>query len=71
MNFLDLSFVVRLGFCCGFGWDLFEFFGFEFCFCGFGCDFFFFFLDLSFVIRFGFCCYGFDWDWVWIKLEQI
>ena len=27
INFLDLSFVVRLGF----GWDLFEFFGFEFC----------------------------------------
>ena len=36
MNFLDLSFVVRHGFCCGFGWDLFEFFGFEFCCCGFG-----------------------------------
>ena len=31
MNCLDLSFVVRLGFCCGFGWDLFDFFGFEFC----------------------------------------
>ena len=28
---MDFSFVVSFGFCCGFGWDFFELFGFEFC----------------------------------------
>ena len=43
MIFLDLSFVVRFGFCCGFGWDFFFNFldlsfdvRFEFCCCGLG-----------------------------------
>ena len=64
MNFLDLSFVVRHGFCCGFGWDLFEFLDLSFVVVGLARKFFFFFffnfLDFSFVVRFGFCCYGFN-----------
>ena len=44
MNFLDLSFVVRHGFCCGFGWDLFEFLDLSFVVVGLARIFFFFFL---------------------------
>ena len=58
LNFLDLSFVV-----VGLSGVFFFFLNFF--------KFLINFLDLSFVVRLGFCCYGFGWDWVWVKLEQI